>query len=308
MPDGPPEYIAAALYHFAPLPGYAEWRAPLLAECRGHGLKGSLLLAAEGINGTVAGPREGIAALLSWLRARPPFEALRHKESPASAETFHRMKVRLKKEIVSLGVPGVDATRTGERVTPEAWNALIAQPGVRVIDTRNDYEIKLGTFPGAENPGTASFTEFPAYAQRELDPARDRAIAMYCTGGIRCEKASAYLLSQGFERVYQLDGGILNYLEHVPSEENRWQGACFVFDERVSVGPGLAPADHALCRGCRMPLTAEDRAHPDFEEGVACPHCAADLSEEKRASCRERHRQETLARARGGKHIGNALD
>ncbi|MBI1318451.1 MAG: rhodanese-related sulfurtransferase [Candidatus Hydrogenedens sp.] len=309
MPEADPqsEFIAAALYHFAPLPDYRDWREPLLEVCTAHGLKGSLLLAEEGINGTVAGPRAGIEALLAWLRARSPFETLRHKESPATPDTFHRMKVRLKKEIVSLGVEGIDARRTGKRVSPEAWNALIARDDVRLIDTRNDYEIALGTFPGAENPDTEAFSDFPTYVREHLDPKRDRAIAMFCTGGIRCEKASAYLLDQGFEQVFQLDGGILNYLEHTPPEENLWQGDCFVFDERVSVGPDLKPAGHVLCRGCRMPLTQEDRVRPEFEEGVSCHHCAAGLTEERRASCRERHRQETLAQARGGKHVGNTL-
>lgn len=303
-----PENIVAALYHFARLEDFRDMRASLQAVCDQAGLKGSLLLAREGINGTVAGSRAGIDALLAHLHADARLGGLEHKESYAAAMPFYRMKVKLKKEIVTLGVPEADPNVcVGEYIEPADWNALISQPDVLLLDTRNDYEYAVGTFKGAVNPDTRSFREFPAFVQANIDPARDRRVAMFCTGGIRCEKASAWMLQHGFESVYHLKGGILKYLEVVPEEQSLWQGECFVFDERVSVGHGLKPGDYTLCRGCRYPLTAADRQSADYEEGVSCPHCAAGLDAAKRASLRARQRQTELAEASRQPHVGMNL-
>ncbi len=299
--------IVAALYHFARLPDAADRRGPLLNLCQTYGICGSLLLAPEGVNGTIAGPREGIDAVLAHLRAWPGFAGLIHKESDAITAPFGRMKVRLKREIVTMGQPDVDPTAAvGHYVTPADWNALISAPDVAVIDTRNDYEVAIGTFAGAVDPGTASFRDFPAWWQANAHRFHNKRIAMFCTGGIRCEKSTNYLISQGVDQVYHLQGGILKYLEEVPEADSLWQGACFVFDERVSLTHGLAQGDHTLCRACRRPLTAADRADPRYEEGVACPHCADALTEGDRARFRERQRQVMLAEARGQRHIGRA--
>lgn len=303
LPD--PPIVVAALYQFAPLDDCAELREALEQVCDTNGLKGTLLLAAEGINGTIAGTRAGIDAVLAWLRSDPRLAALEHKESLHDVQPFYRMKVRLKKEIVTLGVPGIDPNvQVGQYVAPKDWNALIQDPEVVVVDTRNHYECAVGIFQGAIDPETTTFREFPEYVDQHLDPARHKKVAMYCTGGIRCEKATALMLSKGFAEVFHLQGGILKYLEEVPESESLWQGECFVFDERVTVGHGLVPGDYELCRGCRMPVSAEDRQSPDFRPGVCCPRCKDQLTEDKAARCAERHRQVELAAARNELHVG----
>lgn len=299
------QIIVAALYKFAKLPDYRALQNPVLACCEANGIKGTLLLAQEGINGTVAGSRAGIDALLAFLRSDARLAALEHKESLADEMPFYRMKVRLKKEIVTLGVPGIDPNeKVGTYVTPEDWNALISDPEVLVVDTRNDYEYDIGTFRGALDPKTTTFREFPAYVKQNLDPAKHKKVAMFCTGGIRCEKATAFMLEQGFADVYHLQGGILKYLEKIPAEQSLWEGECFVFDQRVAVGHGLSVGQHDQCRSCRYPIAPEDKASPKYQEGVSCPRCFDTLSEEKRASAMERQRQVQLALQRGKQHIG----
>ena len=297
--------IVAALYKFADLPDYQVLQPGLLALCQTQGLKGTLLLAEEGINGTVAGSRAGIDALIAYLNADPRLAGIEHKESLADAMPFYRMKVRLKKEIVTLGVQDVNPNRkVGTYVAPEDWNALIADPDVLLIDTRNDYEYDIGTFKGAVDPHTATFREFPQYVRDNLDPVKHKKVAMFCTGGIRCEKASSFMLEQGFEEVYHLQGGILKYLEKVPAEDSLWEGECFVFDQRVAVGHGLKPGKHELCHACRHPVSPEDKMHNEYIEGVSCPHCYDSFTEEQRASARERQKQMELAMKRGTAHIG----
>lgn len=268
-----------------------------------HGLQGSVLVAAEGINGTVAASRSGTDRFFGWLRADERFKALNTKESQANFVPFKRLKVKVKPEIVTMRQRVDPTERVGTYVEPAAWNAVVDDPEVLLIDTRNRDEIEVGTFAGAVDPGTASFTEFADYVDT-LDPAEHPRIAMFCTGGIRCEKASAYMLDQGFAEVLHLQGGILQYLEDVPEESTRWQGECFVFDDRVSVDHQLRPGSWMLCRGCREPVSTDDQQDPRFEDGVACPKCADGLTDERRANLRERHRQELLARSRGERHIG----
>ena len=306
-------FLTAALYKFVELPDHIALQAPLLAMCEAHGLKGTLLLAAEGINGTIAGLPDDVYAVLAYLRRDPRLAALEHKESWASAMPFYRMKVRLKKEIVTLGVPDVHpALNAGQYVNPGDWNALIEQPGVVLVDTRNDYEVSIGTFAGAVNPATASFSELPSWVDREMQSGGKLAevggikpkVAMFCTGGIRCEKSTAFLKSKGFDEVYHLEGGILKYLETVPEAQSRWQGQCFVFDERVSVGHGLAEGDLELCRSCRDPLLAAAKASPLYERGVSCPGCHARTTDAQKAGYRQRQQQVDLAQARKQAHIG----
>lgn len=299
------KFRIAALYKFASLPNFEELREPIREACERFAVRGTLLLAEEGINGTIASSPDGIDGILDYLRTVPGLEDLDHKESFADTQPFYRMKVRLKKEIVTIGVPGTNPNeRVGEYVDPEGWNELIAQDDVVVIDTRNDYETALGTFHGAIDPDIKTFREFPEYVHRELDPSKHKRVAMFCTGGIRCEKASAYMLNQGFEEVYHLRGGILKYIEAMPKEKSAWEGDCFVFDERVAVDHDLEPADYALCRGCRNPVSPEDKLSPHYEEGISCPRCYADLTEEKRQSRLERQKQELLAKQRGESHVG----
>lgn len=298
-------FLVAALYHFVAVPRFAELRAPLQALCEENGVRGTLLLAREGINGTIAGPAEGIRRVLAFLRSQPEFAALEHKESHAAEMPFLRMKVRLKKEIVTMGVEDIDPTRSvGTYVAPEDWNALISDPDTIVIDTRNDYETAIGMFKGAVDPNTKTFREFPDWVRGHTGLHNKPKIAMYCTGGIRCEKATAFMKEQGFDEVYHLKGGILKYLEEVPAEDSLWEGACFVFDERVSVLHGLKEGEHKLCRACRHPLTAEEIASPLYEAGVSCPHCHATRSEEDRLRFRQRQMQMDLARKRGERHLG----
>lgn len=297
--------IIAALYHFARFPDPAALRGPLVALCQAQGVKGSLLLAAEGINGTIAGGRDGIDAVLAHVRALPGCAGLEWKESTAEAMPFGRMKVRLKREIVTIGQPDVDPrAAVGHYVQPAEWNALIAAPDVAVIDTRNDYEVAIGTFQGAVDPGTRSFGEFPAWWQANRARFEGKRIAMFCTGGIRCEKSTNWLLQQGVAEVFHLKGGILKYLEEVPPEQSLWQGECFVFDGRVSVGHGLVPGENSTCGACRRPVTPEGRAHPLYEDGVRCAACADEYSEADRLRFRERQRQMELAARRGARHLG----
>ena len=299
----------AALYKFARLADPDAVRAPLAALCKAQGIKGTLLLAREGLNGTIAGPAEGIAAVVDHLRTLPGCASLDVKLSSAEAMPFYRMKVRVKPEIVTMGQPDIDPlSEVGHYVDPAEWNALISDSAVVLIDTRNDYEVAIGTFAGATDPQTASFRDFPAWfrEQRErlLGEGRQPRVAMFCTGGIRCEKSTAFLKSEGVEDVFHLKGGILKYLEQVPAEQSLWQGECFVFDERVSVGHGLAPGSYELCRACRRPLSAEERMSPLYEEGASCPACHDTRNEAQRARYRERHRQEQLAIERGTAHLG----
>lgn len=301
------QIIVAALYKFASLHDYKDMQQPLQDVCNSHGIKGTLLLAQEGINGTVAGSQAGIDALLQFLRSDPRLADIEHKESHADEMPFYRMKVRLKKEIVTLGVPGIDPNKkVGTYVPPEEWNALISDPDVIVVDTRNSYEYEIGTFKGAIDPHTETFREFPKFVSQNLDPSRHKKVAMFCTGGIRCEKASSFMLEQGFEEVYHLQGGILKYLEKVPAEESLWQGECFVFDQRVAVKQGLELGEHVLCHACRHPVSPQERQSPEYEEGVSCPHCYATQTEEKRHSAAERQRQVELAMQRGDSHIGKS--
>lgn len=300
--------VVAALYKFADLLDYREMQASLLDFCLEQGIKGTLLLAEEGINGTVAGSRSAIAALLERLHADVRLADLEHKESYADTMPFYRMKVRLKKEIVTLGVPGINPNKkVGTYVVPEDWNALISDPDVVVVDTRNGYEYDIGTFRGAADPHTGTFREFPEYVRNNLDPARHKKVAMFCTGGIRCEKASSYMLEQGFEQVYHLQGGILKYLEKIPAEESLWRGECFVFDQRVAVGHGLKVGVHEQCHACRYPITPEDMLSAQYVEGVSCPHCFGTLSEEKRARAAERQKQTELALRQGRSHLGSVV-
>jgi UPF0176 protein len=298
-------YLVAAFYKFVDLPDYAARKAPLLALCEQHAVTGLILLAQEGINSTLAGPPAGVQAVLDFLRQDPLLRDMQHKESWTHKLPFYRMKVRLKKEIVTMQVPGVSPTKAaGTYVKASDWNALISDPEVMLVDTRNDYEVALGTFAGAVNPNIKTFSELPAWlAQAEQlaettagAPPKKTKVAMFCTGGIRCEKSTAYLRAQGFEEVYHLEGGILKYLESVPAAQSLWQGECFVFDERVSVGHGLATGNHQLCRACRQPLAEGALASPLYEAGVSCPRCHATSSAAQKNSARERQRQWQLGR------------
>lgn len=298
--------VVAAFYKFVPLEDFRDLRKPLLKQCEALGLMGTILLAEEGVNGTVAGSAHAIGRLFEYMRQDDRLEDIQYKRSVAPEAPFYRMKVRLKQEIVSLGVQGVDPCReVGEYVEPQAWNELISRPEVRLIDTRNDYEYHLGTFASAEDPQTRSFRDFPEWVSQNLDPERDEHVAMFCTGGIRCEKATAYLKDQGFRNVYHLEGGILNYLEQVEPEDSLWQGECFVFDNRVTVDHELEPGDYEVCPACRMPLVEEDYASPKFERHVSCPRCFDRLTPEKREGLLERARQIELAAERGKRHLGN---
>ncbi|MBM3468541.1 MAG: rhodanese-related sulfurtransferase [Alphaproteobacteria bacterium] len=299
-------YTVAALYKFADLPDFQDKIIPLKILCTKHKVKGTLLLAAEGINGTIAGSREGIAAVLDFIRSDVRFKDLEYKESFATEQPFYRMKVRPKKEIVTLGLPEISPTKkVGTYVSAEKWNELISDPNVVVIDTRNDYEYKVGTFRGALNPKTDTFRQFPEFVKQNLDPSRAKKVAMFCTGGIRCEKASSYMLEQGFEEVYHLNGGILKYLENIKEENSLWEGECFVFDNRVTVKHGLEEGDFELCHGCRNPISQEDKKSPYYVEGVTCPQCFKEASGKKIRRASERHRQILIAKGRNQKHIGS---
>jgi len=297
--------VVAALYKFVRLGDFEQLREPLLALMLAQDVRGTLLLANEGINGTIAGPRAGIDTVLGWLREDPRLAALEHKESFHDAHPFLRTKVKLKKEIVTMGVEGIDPNRTvGTYLSPQEWNAVISDPETLLIDTRNDYEVEVGTFKGAINPETRTFREFPEYVKETLDPARHKKVAMFCTGGIRCEKSTAYLKEQGFEEVYHLKGGILKYLEEMPKEESLWEGECFVFDERVTVDHDLNPGEFDQCHACRRPISEEEKASEKFQLGVSCPKCFDESSPEQKARFAERQKQIELARARGRQHRG----
>lgn len=305
MSQAPHKYLTAALYKFVSLPDYKELQAPLQAECERNNIKGTLLLAEEGINGTIAGLPADIHNILNYLRKDPRLADLEHKESFADEHPFYRMKVRLKKEIVTLGVPGVSPTKkVGTYVKPEDWNALISDPDIILIDTRNDYEVDIGTFKGAVDPKTTTFREFPEYVAKNLDKTKHKKVAMFCTGGIRCEKASSYMMDQGFEEVYHLQGGILKYLETVPEENSMWEGECFVFDQRVAVKHNLEVGEYDQCYACRHPLSPAEMQSVQYKAGVSCPYCYDKVTEEKRLSLIERQKQVQLARLRGQSHIG----
>ncbi|HSI43412.1 MAG TPA: rhodanese-related sulfurtransferase [Methylotenera sp.] len=304
--DSTHKYLTAALYKFVSLPDYKALQAPIQAECERNNIKGTLLLAEEGINGTIAGLPADIHNVLNYLRKDPRLADLEHKESYADEHPFYRMKVRLKKEIVTLGVPGVSPTKkVGTYVKPEDWNALISDPDIILIDTRNDYEVDIGTFKGAVDPKTTTFREFPDYVTKNLDKTKHKKVAMFCTGGIRCEKASSYMIDQGFEEVYHLQGGILKYLETVPEEKSLWEGECFVFDQRVAVKHNLEVGEYDQCYACRHPLSPEEMHSEQYAPGISCPYCYDKLSEEKRASLIERQKQVALAKQRGEAHIGS---
>ena len=299
----------AAFYRFHAIPDPADMRERLHAICSAAEARGILLVAPEGINGTLAVAAGGMADLIEKIRAEVGLVDLVPRLSFDEEMPFLRLKVRIKKEIVTIAAPEADPTqRVGSYVAPQDWNALISDPDVVVLDTRNDYEYRIGTFKGAIDPLTKTFSEFPSYVEAHLDPAKHKKIAMFCTGGIRCEKASSYMLAHGFDEVFHLQGGILNYLETVPPEESLWEGGCFVFDRRVAVGSGLEPLDLDLCYGCRTPLSPADHASHDYELGVSCPHCASLMTPAQKASARERHRQTLLAEQRGSTHIGPRLE
>ena len=300
------EFTVAALYRFARFDNPEALRAPLLELCTAHGVKGTILLAHEGVNGTIAGEKASIVDIVEHIRTLPDCADLDVKYSHADAMPFYRMKVRIKKEIVTLGVAGIDPNeQAGTYVPPEDWNALISDPDTIVIDTRNDYEVAIGSFKGAINPATANFSDFPAWfrAQKDTLTAAPK-IAMFCTGGIRCEKSTAFLKAEGIEQVYHLQGGILRYLETIPQTESLWDGECFVFDQRVSVGHGLEIGTHILCHGCRKPLSEDDIDLPDYVEGVCCASCHDARDDSRRQRYAERHKQVKLAASRGSGHIG----
>lgn len=304
----PAPVVVCALYHFVTLEDYQALRQPLLDVMQHNGVKGTLLLAQEGINGTVAGSREGIDALVSWLRQDTRLTNLDTKESYDDEMPFYRTKVKLKREIVTMGVEGIDPKKVvGTYVKPKDWNALISDPDVVLVDTRNDYEVDIGTFKGAIDPKTRTFREFPAYVEENLNPQQHKKVAMFCTGGIRCEKSTAYMKEQGFDEVYHLEGGILKYLEEVPEEESLWQGECFVFDNRVAVNHQLEKGQYDQCHACRRPLTEADKQSEHYVPGVSCHHCRDEYSEEQRERFRQREQQMQLARQRGEAHLGNDL-
>ena len=301
------QYVSCALYKFVTLPNYVALRAPLLKAMTDNQVFGTLLLANEGINGTVSGTRESVDALLDWSQQQPGLENIDCKESYHSEIPFYRTKVKLKKEIVTMGVEGIDPKQVvGTYVKPADWNDLISDPDVILVDTRNDYEVEIGTFANAIDPKTKSFRDFPNWAKKNLDPDKHKKVAMFCTGGIRCEKSTAYMKEQGFDEVYHLEGGILKYLEEVPSEQTLWQGECFVFDNRVAVDHDLKRGSYDQCHACRMPITEQEKLLPSYAEGLSCLHCYGTVSDEKKQRFAQRQKQVELAKARGEEHIGNA--
>jgi UPF0176 protein len=300
------EYLVAALYKFVRLEDFEALQDPLFQKCQGEGVMGTLLLAREGINGTIAGSEKGIRAVLEYLRSDARLTTLEHKESWANEAPFLRMKVRLKREIVTMGEPDIDPVgAVGTYVKPEDWNDLISDPDVVVVDTRNDYEVEIGTFKGAVNPHTTSFREFPQWVQDSDLLKTNKRVAMFCTGGIRCEKSTAYLRAQGVEEVFHLQGGILKYLEEIPVEESLWDGECFVFDQRVSVGHALAEGSYDMCHACRHAIDDEDMNSPHFVPGVSCPKCFDQHSEKQKKRYADRQKQMELARTRKTVHLGS---
>jgi UPF0176 protein len=301
----PPLLCVAALYQFTRFDDPVAVQTALVAACNAAATKGTLLIAREGINGTIAGMPDAVARVIGHIRALPGCAALEVKYSGADVMPFYRMKVRLKREIVTMGQPDIDPlTGAGHYVAPADWNALIDAPDVVVIDTRNAYEVEIGSFAGALDPKTSSFSDFPDWFRANREAFEGKKVAMFCTGGIRCEKATAFLKAEGLDAVYHLKGGILKYLEEVPAADSRWSGECFVFDQRVAIGQGLAAGSYDLCHACRMPVSADDKASADYVDGVSCPKCAGARDDAKRAGYAERHRQVVLNDARGTSHIG----
>jgi len=297
--------VVCAMYKFVTLENYQELRQPILNVMLESKVRGTLLLANEGINGTVAGSREGVDNLLKYLKSDPRLATLDYKESYDEEMPFYRSKVKLKKEIVTLGVENIDPNKVcGKHVKPKDWNALISDPDVVLVDTRNDYEVEIGTFKNAVNPHTETFREFPEYVDKNLDPKKQKKVAMFCTGGIRCEKSTALMLEKGFEEVYHLEGGILKYLEEVPKEETMWEGECFVFDSRVAVNHDLEKGIYDQCFACRMPITEEDKLKHEYQKGISCHHCHDKVSDEQRERFKEREKQSQLAAERGFSHVG----
>lgn len=297
--------VVCAMYKFVTLENYQELRQPLLTTMETHDVRGTLLLAQEGINGTVAGSRKGIDALMAWLAKDERLANIVCKESFDESMPFYRTKVKLKKEIVTMGIEGIDPKQVvGTYVKPQDWNALISDPDVVLVDTRNDYEVQIGTFKGAVNPDTETFREFPQYVKENMDPTKQKKVAMFCTGGIRCEKSTAYMKEQGFDEVYHLEGGILKYLEDVPKEDTMWEGECFVFDNRVAVNHDLEKGQYDQCHACRYPITEEEKQSEHYVQGVSCPHCFNKYTTVQRERFQQRELQMQLAKARGGSHLG----
>jgi len=302
------KYVVCALYHFVILENFDKLRDPLYKVMQDNEVKGTLLLAKEGINGTIAGTREGIDSVLIWLRNDPRLAKLNTKESYDVEIPFYRTRVKLKKEIVTMGIDTIDPNHiVGTYVKPKDWNNLISDPDVLLIDTRNQYEVEIGTFKNAINPATETFREFPKYAEKNLNKNQNKKVAMFCTGGIRCEKSTAYLKSQGFDEVYHLEGGILKYLEEVSEENSLWEGECFVFDNRVSVNHDLEKGSYDQCHACRMPITEDDKNHQHFMHGVSCHHCHDVTDEVQKKRYIERQKQVELAKLRGEEHIGGSV-
>ena len=300
-----PVFVVSALYQFVTLDDFQSLRAPLLAVMEKNQVRGTLLLAQEGINGTIAGSRDGIDQTLAWLRSDPRLANLNHKESFNDHMPFKRCKVKLKTEIVTMGVPGIDPKEVvGTYIKPQDWNALISDPDVLLVDTRNEYEVQIGTFKNALNPHTETFREFPQFVDQNLDVKKHKKVAMFCTGGIRCEKSTAFLKEQGFESVYHLEGGILKYLEEVPETESLWEGECFVFDDRVAVNHQLEKGQYDQCHACRRPITDADKRHAHYIEGISCHQCHDHLSPTQKARFAQRQFQMELAKQRGQEHIG----
>jgi len=289
------ECFVATFYRFASLDDHVVLRDRIEARCQDLGIRGIILLATEGINATVSGTRASVLELLDFLKSDPRLAELTWKESSSHGHPFRKLRVRLKKEIVTMGVPGVDPARlVGTYVAPKDWNALLADPDVILVDTRNDYEVEIGTFQNAVNPNIRTFRELPAWCETNIDAGKKPKVAMFCTGGIRCEKSTAYLKEAGVEEVYHLEGGILKYLEEVPAEDSLWEGQCFVFDERVSVGQDLKVGDYDLCRGCRRPLSEADTQSEHYVRGVSCHRCVDETTPEQKAGFAERQRQMDL--------------
>ena len=304
------QIVVCALYKFVTLEKFQDLRQPLLKVMEYNKIRGTLLLASEGINGTVASNRQGIDALLAWFEKDARLGNIVVKESFETSNPFNRIKVKLKKEIVTMGIEGIDPKQVvGTYVKPKDWNALISDPDVVLVDTRNAYEVKVGTFEGALNPNTTNFREFPQYVRDNLDPKANKKVAMFCTGGIRCEKSTAYLKEQGFDEVYHLEGGILKYLEEVPEADTMWQGECFVFDNRVTVNHQLKKGEYDQCHACRLPITKEEQTREKYLEGISCPHCFDTHTLDQRQRYKERQRQMELSKERGEAHIGaDAVD
>ena len=299
-------FTVCALYQFVRLDDFEEFRTPLRELMATLEVKGTILLALEGLNGTISGSQASIDKVLQFLQDDGRFDKLEIKFSYSENTPFKRLKVKLKKEIVTLGVSNIDPLASvGTYVAPQDWNALISDPNVVLIDTRNNYEYEIGSFKGAINPSTETFREFPTYTKNNLEQYRGKKVAMFCTGGIRCEKSTAYLKSQGFDTVYHLQGGILKYLEEVDEDQSLWEGECFVFDDRVAVKHNLVQGQYDQCHACRYPITDEDKVHPHYEKGVSCPRCHGSRSESQISRYRERERQIQLAKARGEDHIGD---